>query len=274
MKRLSWLCGLLFLSQAVCAAELGQYPPVPVVGGVAVISLLHTDENTPDMVYQGQRVLVVKKGHQWWAVVGIALTAKVGQHTLTDRKNNRRYHFQVQNKKYASQYITLENKRQVNPNKQDLKRIAQDTQQINQALTTPWRDEQNPLILPLKQPVAGIISSPFGLKRFFNQQPRKPHRGIDIAAEQGQAIVAPADATVINVGDYFFNGNTVFLDHGQGLITLYCHMDKIDVQLGQQVAQGEKIGEVGMTGRVTGPHLHWGVRLNRQWVDPTLLLEK
>jgi murein DD-endopeptidase MepM/ murein hydrolase activator NlpD len=122
-------------------------------------------------------------------------------------------------------------------------------------------------------PVTAPVSSPFGLRRFFNEQPRKPHSGLDLAAAEGTPISAPASGKITDTGDFFFNGNTVFIDHGQGLVTMYCHLSKIDVEPGQTVNTGDIIGAVGKTGRVTGAHLHWSVSLNNTRIDPTLFLD-
>jgi len=177
---------------------------------------------------------------------------------------------EVQAKAYETQYLTIENTRQVNPDPADLERIDAERQRIEAALAG-WR-QADPLRQPFQLPVDGRRSSSFGSRRFFNGQPRRPHSGMDIAADEGTPIRSPAEGLVVEIGDYFFNGNTVFLDHGQGLVTMYCHLSRVEVRPGQALAAGEVLGRVGSTGRVTGPHLHWSVSLNRVMVDPALLL--
>ena len=179
--------------------------------------------------------------------------------------------FKVVEKAYETQRLTIKNKRKVNPYKNDMTRILSDKKRINTALSTFSKNLPSSLLL--HQPVQGRYSSPFGLRRYFNEQPRKPHSGLDIAAPEGTPIQAAGSGTIVETGDYFFNGNTIFIDHGKGLITMYCHLNKIDVITGQRVTRGEKIGAVGETGRVTGPHLHWSVSLNHALVDPRLFLE-
>ena len=160
----------------------------------------------------------------------------------------------------------------VNPEKRDMVRIGKEQKRIRKALAN-W-SPQPPKTLQLDLPVKAPVSSTFGLRRFFNNQPRKPHSGLDLAAAKGTPIKAPAGGRIIDTGKFFFNGNTVFIDHGEGLVTMYCHLSRIDVKPGQRVKRGEIIGAVGKTGRVTGPHLHWSVSLNDARIDPVFLLRE
>jgi len=261
-------------SSAVLAAKLPRANPVP--GGIAVVPLGVESMQPPSVYYGDKRVMVAPdtdKHNHWLAVTGINLGAKPGTHQLTVTTENDRLSvsFDVQDKKYETQHLTIKNKRKVNPYKKDLTRIKKEKTTITKALAH-WSDSET-INTDFVLPVTGRLSSPFGLRRVFNKQPRKPHSGIDIAAPLGTPIVSPSPGTVITTGEYFFNGNTVFIDHGQGLITMYCHMSKIDVKPGQAVKKGEQIGAIGKTGRVTGPHLHWGVSLNDVRVDPALFFD-
>ncbi|MGD2137526.1 MAG: peptidoglycan DD-metalloendopeptidase family protein [Gammaproteobacteria bacterium] len=269
MSRLLVLIGL-FLHAASAAALLLDATPVP--GGVAVIRL-PGDVASDSLRYNGRRILTTRENGQRIAVVGIALATAPGMHHLeakTTQGKPLRLSFRVSGKDYEEQHITIKDKRKVNPEKRDLERINREKREIVSALRS-W-SERDGVDVNFRKPVEGPTSSPFGLRRFFNEQPRKPHSGLDIAAPAGTPIRAPAAGTVIETGEYFFNGNTVFIDHGRGLVTMYCHMSEIGVEPGQPIAAGEIIGKVGMTGRVTGPHLHWGVSLNDARVDPTLFL--
>jgi murein DD-endopeptidase MepM/ murein hydrolase activator NlpD len=210
--------------------------------------------------------------NQWFALVGIPLGTKPGAYHISfkPRNKNIQTRFTVKNKEYPAQYITIKNKRMVNPNPDDLKRIKADRIPINKALHT-WT-ERTVIDTNFIAPVDGRLSSLFGLRRFFNNQPKNPHSGLDIAAPAGTPIKTPASAKVIDTGNYYYNGKTVILDHGQGLISGYFHMTDIHVKPGQLVKQGDLLGTVGATGRVTGPHLHWNIYLNRTKVDPALFI--
>jgi murein DD-endopeptidase MepM/ murein hydrolase activator NlpD len=253
-----------------CSAFTLEHTPVP--GGIAVIRL-PADTDPASVRYGARRVLVTRGDGATYAIVGLRLGAKPGRHYLqaqTRQKKPLRLAFDITDKPYKTQHITLKDKRKVNPEPRDLERIIREQKRIAADLEH-WSDD-TAVTLDLVKPVEGPFSSPFGLRRFFNDQPRKPHSGLDIAAKEGTSIKAPAPGTVIDTGEFFFNGNTVFIDHGQGLITMYCHMSRIDVKPGQHVTTGEIIGAVGKTGRVTGPHLHWGVSLNDARVDPLLFM--
>lgn len=264
------LCGLLF-GAAANAQDLPRESPVP--GGIAIVPLTADGEPAPVAHFNGSRVMVVRHNGQWQALVGLPLTQEPGPQTVTTRDSRgdtREYSFIVRAKEYAAQYLTLKNKRMVEPTEEDLARIAREQTIIQQAFAA-WNDATL-TSLRCFPPVHGPVTSVFGLRRFFNKEPRQPHSGIDIAAPVGTPVVAPLAGTVIQTGEYFFNGKTVFLDHGQGMVSMFNHLSRIAVERGARVNQGQEIGEVGMSGRVTGPHLHWTVSLNNNRVDPTLFL--
>jgi len=265
----------IFLYTLLCSAASVQALPLdgtPVPGGIAVIRL-PPDVNPGSLRYQGHRVLVTHQDDADYAVVGLSLGTKPGHYRLRGRTGVNKpltLAFDVEDRQYDQQHITIEDKRKVNPEKRDLVRITRERKRIDAALEH-WSDRDR-VVVRFRKPVEGPTSSPFGLRRFFNGQPRSPHSGLDIAADEGTPIRAPAPGTVIDAGNFFFNGNTVLIDHGQGLVTMYCHMSAIDVKPGMTVATGDVIGKVGMTGRATGPHLHWGVSLNDARIDPALFL--
>ncbi|GAA5236844.1 M23 family metallopeptidase [Verticiella sediminum] len=245
----------------------------PVPGGVAVIDLGEAAA-APRASYRDRPVMVLRDGQRWIAVVGIPLGTAAGAQSLQVQAQGqtRRVDFEVGTKRYVEQHIKLANQRQVNPNPDDLKRIERELAEQVAAYRrfTPG----TPSNVFLDRPVdGGRLSSPFGLQRFFNGEPRNPHSGLDFAVPAGTPVKAPAAGRVVLVGDYFFNGKTVFVDHGQGMVSMFCHLSAIDVKVGDEVPRGGLLGKVGATGRATGPHLHWNVSLNDVRVDPAIFID-
>ncbi|WP_343232526.1 peptidoglycan DD-metalloendopeptidase family protein [Motiliproteus sediminis] len=266
---LSALALVLTLPASADIARLPTASPVP--GGVALVPV-----PTSQASLKGRPVMVVSaKGTRyaehapWLAVVGIDLSTEPG--TLALNAGTQTISFEVKDKQYREQRLTIKNKRHVNPEKRDMERIGRERKEMLTALGN-WRDDNAP-VTRFELPARGPFSSPFGLKRFFNDQPRAPHSGLDIAAPKGAPITAPAPGVVTAAGDYFFNGRNVVLDHGHGLVTMYSHLDRIDVSVGDRVKTGDSLGTIGNSGRVTGPHLHWTVSLNNVRVDPMLFID-
>ena len=248
----------------VCASANAGAEAVP--GGIHVATL---PAETRSASYQGHRVLILDGN----AIVGIALNAMPGSHTLTvvDKHGHKSSQiFVVNAKQYSEQHLTIANPLMVNPAHTDLQRINAESARMRKGYLNFIGGNAD--VRPLAKPIAGITSSPFGRRRILNGQPRNPHSGLDIAAATGTPVEAPAPASVTLTGDFYFNGNTIFLDHGQGLVTMYCHLSQINVSEGDSIARGDIIGLVGATGRATGPHLHWSVSLNGNRVDPVLAM--
>jgi murein DD-endopeptidase MepM/ murein hydrolase activator NlpD len=266
---------LLLLSAACHAASSNVVLPLEsrVPGGIAFVAVPGADF-APHVTFNGRRCAVIQQENKWVAIVGIPLATKVGTHTLkvSSPASTVEIPFTVSDKQYRTQRLTIKNQRQVDPNPDDLRRIEQEQKRSDTALS--MFTEADVPALSLASPVKGVRSDSFGSRRIFNGQPRSPHSGMDIAAPTGTPIHSPAAGKIVESGDFFFNGNTLYIDHGYGLVTMYCHLDSMAVKAGDTVAQGEVIGKVGATGRVTGPHLHWGVALNRAMVDPRLFIER
>lgn len=274
--RRSLLLGLLALPSLPLLVAGDVWPAaLQVPGGVARLSL--GPSATRPVAFTGDvPVMVLGDTIEWTAIVGIPLAAKPGEAFITVRTasgEERQVRYTITNKRYREQQLKVA-PGQVDLSPADLARYEREKVQQEQVIATlsapPAMSGSG--ALRMRVPVPGRRSSSFGLRRVFNGQSRNPHSGMDIAAATGTPIAAPLDGRVIDTGNYFFNGNTVWLDHGGGLLTLYCHLNAIAVKPGDMLKAGDRLGAVGATGRVTGPHLHWGVMLNRTMVDPALFV--
>lgn len=267
IPKLTFLLVIILFSKV----SFGQGPEA-VQGGVVFVPIDAPVDSTPKVHFNNNRVLTTKKDGQWVAVIGVPLDQPPGQayvDVLRKKGLVEKYAFTVKAKAYPSERIRIKDKSKVTPPPKDMLRIKKEQKQLKRTLSK-W-DNREVNTLKLKQPVEGRISSKFGFKRIINDIPKSPHKGIDIAAKQGTPIKASAPGIVTLVDDLFFTGNTVVIDHGQGLQTIYCHLNETSVREGSKVDLDTTIGTVGKTGRATGPHLHFGVVLNQVKVDPSTL---
>ena len=190
--------------------------------------------------------------------------------TISVNGINKKY--EIKDKKYKKEIIRGLPSRKVEPNKEDIKKIKSDQKKIK--LVKRVGETKKLFDKTFLIPVDGRISGVYGSQRILNSKPRSTHKGIDIAAPKGTKIYAPSTGRIILIEeDMFFTGKTVIVDHGMGLISIFAHLNSIYIRTGQFVEKGMEIGEVGMSGRATGPHLHWGVYLENISVDPMALLE-
>ena len=253
------------LAMVLAAAVGAPAGVVGIPGGVVAVpvpaasSAAHFD-GRPALLYRGH------------ALVGLPLDATPGRQRLTIQRSdgaNSEVAFEIVDKQYPTQRLTIANPRHVNPTPADLARIRRESARMQDAYAAVSARMGD--FHPFLRPVEGVITGAFGRRRILNGQPRSPHRGLDIAAATGTAIRAPAPGRVVVTGDFFFNGNTVLLDHGAGLVSMYCHLHEIRATESSMLARGDVLGTVGATGRATGPHLHWTVSLGGAKVDPEAL---
>ncbi len=215
-------------------------------------------------------------GH-WWGLVGLDLEVSPGEYILQLDAfqrgrpiGKREYVLKVEKKDFPTRRLTLP-KRFVNPPEESLERIRKESRKIS-ALFGDFQAERQ-WEGPFHRPTEGAPSSSFGKRSILNGQARSPHSGTDFQAAKGTPVKAPNFGKVVLAADLYYSGNTIILDHGQGLYSYFAHLQDFKVGQDDLVAKGTVIGRVGATGRVTGPHLHWSVRLRKARVDPLSLIE-
>ena len=213
---------------------------------------------------------------EYAGLLGLDMQDKPGQHKLMiqveypDRQERHRVTVLLMKEDFRVQHLKLP-KKMVDLDSKTLARVRKESKLLHQAfesvLPEPlWKSQ-------FIEPVQGRVSGRFGSRRVINGQHKRPHSGEDIAAPKGTPVVAMNTGMVRLTMDHFFTGKGVILDHGLGLFSMYFHLSAVDVTQGQLVEKGQPIGKVGATGRATGPHLHWGVRLNGSRIDPYSLLK-
>ncbi len=231
-------------------------------GGVITAQISNTD----DIKIDGKKIDLYKDGRFIFAF------GRKYKENVKIEINDLTRIFKVLDKEYKIERIKGLPRNKVEPSKKEIKRILSDKKKIEDAkrINITQKLFSKRFILPSQ----GRLSGVYGSQRILNSKPRKPHAGIDIAAKQGTHIIAPSSGKVKLVSkNMFFTGNTVIIDHGVGLISIFAHLKDIFVNEGESIMKGDLLGTIGMTGRATGPHLHWGVYLQTTSIDPLVLID-
>jgi murein DD-endopeptidase MepM/ murein hydrolase activator NlpD len=211
--------------------------------------------------------------HTWQVLVGIDLAAKPGTYTVAidteQPASHTTYPLLVRTHRFPTRTLTV-NPNLVNPPASEMERITREARELDRV----WNAPAGPRLWegPFERAVPDPANSSFGTRSVYNGEARSPHSGTDFLSPAGRPIKAPNAGRVVLAASLYFTGGTVVVDHGGGVLSMFAHMSKIDVREGDVLKTGDVIGEVGATGRVTGPHLHWAVHVNGARVDPLSLL--
>jgi len=260
---------LLAYAEMVQKPEIILEPNTPGLGDIAVITVKNVDGPVQG-IFNGKKLYFNKSKSSFKAVLGIDLFTEPGEYVLdiSAAGDVLRRTVTVSKKKYPIQRLTLP-KDMVELSPENEARVERE-QKMTAAL---WPNESDRAWSGnFINPREGGIATPFGVRRIINHIPKSPHSGVDVTADEGGEVVAPNNGVAVLIDDLFYSGNSIFLDHGQGIYTMFFHLSKIIVTPGRNVKKGDVIGLVGSTGRATGPHLHWGVRVQGARVDPMELI--
>jgi len=229
--------------------------------------------------FQDKAFPMIKTGalQKFIAFVGLDLALKPGNYYLyvtllnvNGQQQSKKEQIIVLPKEFPVKKLWVDEKF-VTPPKDSLERIARESELLSAiyGMYTPMWLGEGEFIIPSE----GEISPNFGERRIFNNQPRSPHSGTDISSPFGAEVKTSNSGSVVVANDLYYSGKTVVIDHGLGVFSLYCHFSKFKVRIGDQVSKGDVIGEIGATGRVTGPHLHWAFKISGSRVNPLSLLQ-
>lgn len=251
-------------------SELPRESRVP--GGVALIEVGASTDPKPGATRDGANVWVARRADTWIAVVGLPLSTSPGEHSLTVNRasGTQTVPFTVKDKRYPVQHVTIKDNAMVEPPAEVIARIERESAHLKIVRST-WREEAA-TSAAFTLPAKGRLSGRFGGSRVLNGKPRAPHAGLDVAIGTGTPVLAPSDGVILDVGDYYFCGRTMFIDHGNGLLSLFCHLSEHTAKVGDRVSKGQSVARSGATGRASGPHLHWSVYLNGVSVEPELFV--
>jgi murein DD-endopeptidase MepM/ murein hydrolase activator NlpD len=274
------LClALLILPVQAVADNIVVYVSDDISRGQPMLVTIETQSKAAafNITWQGNKITIPAECQNSICSADIILPTnyeKTGTFTIAasiDKKNTASQRVvYIRNKNYPVQRLTVD-PRFVNLSKEDQTRAAKESAVVREVLRRFTKEQH--WQLPLSLPSNGIVTSPFGVRRVFNDEPRGKHNGIDIAGATGDNVIAVSDGIVILTADHYFGGQSVFIDHGLGLISVYLHLSEIMVSKGDKVARGQLIGLVGATGRVTGAHLHFGIVTQGVAVDPMPLFK-
>ena len=254
MKRIFLICLLI----SSCANDIQDFISEDLIADSSSFVML-------DYEKANQKGYVITKNKKKYLIYGLPYVYDERVLYLGD------YKIKVNPKYFGESRINISDSNLVTPNLSDQERASAEYLKVKKIV----KGQSNQFVndFDFIPPIDSVITSPFGKRRFINGNPRSPHMALDLRGAVGKEIFAPMAGKVVMAEEHFYGGNKIILDHGGGLFTAYSHLNKFNVEEGESVEQGAIIGFVGMTGRVTGPHLHWEVYLNQERINPELLVD-